>query len=107
MENLDLSSNQLAELPEADLNRLSELQHLNLARNKLTRLPVRLRGLGNLRKLDLSGNELRELGTNFANLHQLGRLKTLHLSYNPLAILDGLRSASLQFLHADFCGELG
>ena len=104
---MDLSGNLITELPAAALNRLKELQHLNLARNKLNFLPSNLRGLANLRRLDLSENSFRDIPADLGGINQLGRLKSLYVNGNPLAELEGLKNPSLQFLSADSCGKKG
>jgi Leucine-rich repeat (LRR) protein len=104
VEHLDLSGNQLTELP-ADVNRLTKLQHLNLARNKLTSLSTSLRGLGNLRRLDLTENALKDVVADLGPISHLTRLKTLYLTGNPLTNLSGLKNPALQFLSADSCGK--
>lgn len=87
-----------------ELNLLTELHTLNLARNKLSSLPSNLRGLGNLVALDLSGNDIKDLAGNVSAIQHLTRLKTLYLRNNPLNKLEGLKNAALQILKAESCG---
>nr|XP_026693536.1 leucine-rich repeat-containing protein 59-like [Ciona intestinalis]XP_026693537.1 leucine-rich repeat-containing protein 59-like [Ciona intestinalis] len=52
---LDLSKNQLENLPE-DIGKLQQLQHLDLYQNKLKKIPISFSQLKNLRWLDLKEN---------------------------------------------------
>ncbi len=54
---LDLSKNQLEELPEY-FGQLRNLKHLDLYSNKLEKLPVSFASLKNLKWLDLKNNPL-------------------------------------------------
>lgn len=54
---LDLSKNQLRELPE-DFGVMSQLKHLDLYSNQITHLPLSFSELRNLRWLDLKNNPL-------------------------------------------------
>lgn len=56
---LDLSKNQLTELPES-FGELVHLQRLDLFENKLTELPLSFAGLEKLRWLDLKENPLSQ-----------------------------------------------
>ena len=56
---LDLSKNQLKELP-ANFGELTQLQKLDLLGNKLTDLPLSFSGLEKLRWLDLKDNPLSQ-----------------------------------------------
>lgn len=56
---LDLSKNQLTELPES-FGELVHLQRLDLFENKLTELPLSFAGLERLRWLDLKENPLSQ-----------------------------------------------
>lgn len=87
------------------MNRLGELQYLNLARNKLSALPASLHGLVNLRRLDLSENALEDVVADLGAIGHLQRLKTLYLTANPLLDLAGLKNPGLQFVSADACGN--
>ncbi|KAJ8669921.1 hypothetical protein QAD02_001180 [Eretmocerus hayati] len=103
VEHLDLSGNDLTELPTS-VNYLTELQHLNLSHNRLTSLPNYLLGLNKLRLIDLTDNEIRNVSRELGALSQLQQLKTLILSHNHLNDLTGLKSVPLHILFADFCG---
>ncbi|NES87329.1 MAG: GTPase, partial [Moorea sp. SIO2B7] len=80
---LDLSGNELTELPEF-IGNLSNLTRLDLSRLQLTKLPEFIGNLSNLTTLDLSGNELTELPEFIGNL---SNLTTLNLSGNELTEL--------------------
>lgn len=54
---LDLSKNELTELPE-DFGNLSKLKYLDLYRNKIERLPLSFGQLNGLKFLDLKDNPL-------------------------------------------------
>ena len=56
---LDLSKNQLTELP-AKFGNLVKLQHVDLLGNQLTTLPVSMSRLPNLRWMDIKDNPLSE-----------------------------------------------
>ncbi|HEN8799715.1 TPA: leucine-rich repeat domain-containing protein [Pseudomonas putida] len=114
-EDLDLSGNQLGELPAAveqlaqlsnlDLSfnrisvlddriaQLSNLESLHLRGNVLVSLPGSLGQLTGLRTLDLGGNRLTTVP---ANLNQLGRLTQLSL-YDNLITLDAEGQSRLEW----------
>ena len=77
---LDLSNNQLKNLPEC-LTSISNLTHLNLSRNKLKNLPNFITNLMNLTYLDLSFNKLTNLPK---SINQLSKLTRLNLTFNEL-----------------------
>lgn len=100
---MDLSGNAVASIPGDEINRLVELEILNLAGNKITSFPDNVSSLKSLRELDLSGNVIK--GTSdIRSLGQLPSLKVLYLSRNPLSELDGLISRTLEALDAGQCG---
>lgn len=80
---LDLVNMDLSELPEA-LGQFTQLQELNLSRNRLTALPEWLGQLAQLQELDLSYNWLTALPEWLGQLTQLWKLD---LSNNRLATL--------------------
>ncbi|KAA3656070.1 MAG: GTPase, partial [Chloroflexi bacterium] len=87
LQTLDLSSNNLSELPEW-LGQLTNLQTLDLSNNNLFKLPEWLGQLTNLQTLTLRSTYLSELPE---GLGQLTNLQTLTLSSNNLFKLpDGL-----------------
>ncbi|XP_076753338.1 uncharacterized protein LOC143424865 [Xylocopa sonorina] len=100
VEHLNLCNNQLTNLTD-DINRLTELQFLNLTRNKLSSLPNDF-SLENLRRLDLSGNKILNV-VDINSVEQLPKLKILHLSRNPLNSLEGLISDTLEAVDASYC----
>lgn len=80
LEVLDLSDNELAELPEG-LKNLKQLTTLVLSGNKLEALPRIVCQLKTLTTLDAAYNTISRLPDSIVNLHQL---TTLNLSYNEL-----------------------
>jgi hypothetical protein len=84
---LCLHGNAIASL--AGLSGLSALRHLNLSSNNISEVPAgALSSLGQLTALDLAGNSLQALpGTALAGLT---RLRRLSLAHNCLASLKGL-----------------
>lgn len=80
LQHLDLSFNQLTELPPP-LLLLPQLQSLLLCQNLLSSLPSDLGGLSSLRHLSLLGNRLRALPP---SLQLPPTLHTLDVSYNQL-----------------------
>ena len=83
---LDLSVNQLTRLPDSldTLRSLTALTTLDFTRNQLTQLPDSFGSLTALTQLNLRGNQLTRLPDSFGNLTAL---TTLHLSGNLLALL--------------------
>lgn len=81
---LDLSGNLLTVFPEP--GRASDLpcERLQLAKNKITRLPQEWGALSKLRKLDLGGNMLHELPR---SMGQLVHLTQVNLAGNPIVTL--------------------
>ncbi|MCB1231028.1 MAG: leucine-rich repeat domain-containing protein [Verrucomicrobiae bacterium] len=93
---LDLSFNQLTELPES-LAQLTSLRFFFLSNNQLTELPEWLVQLTSLQSLDLSGNPLTELPE---WLVQFTSLQSLSVSNNQLTELPEwlVQLTSLRFL---------
>ena len=95
-----LYNNELKELPSNFSNELSNLKFLLLSGNRLRNLPSNFsNGLSKLELLNLSGNELRNLPSNFSN--EISNLKYLLLTGNQLEelppnFLNGL--TNLQYL---------
>jgi Leucine-rich repeat (LRR) protein len=86
LQDLNLSSNRIAELPPGALSGLSQLTALNLACNRLAHLaPTALAGLPRLRSLSLAHNSLPSLVA-LAALHG-GPLQRLDIRGNALASL--------------------
>ncbi len=77
---LDLSANQLKELPTS-LGNLAQLETLWLSDNQLKELPASLGNLAQLEDLDLAANQLKELPVFLGNLAEL---KQLYLKNNPI-----------------------
>ena len=79
--NLDLSHNQLHELPEA-IGSLLSLTHLFLNDNYLSSLqPIIIRRLANLQELDLRNNKLNNFSL---DITELSCLRKLSVQGNPL-----------------------
>ncbi|MDQ0740131.1 NEL-type E3 ubiquitin ligase domain-containing protein [Pseudomonas sp. W4I3] len=73
---------------ESFLGRFTQVEHLGLAYNNLTRLPSGLTGMTSLRSLDLSRNLLQVTPTMQARLNEMTRLTSLSLQLNPVRTLD-------------------
>ena len=82
---LDLSSNQLTELPKG-LGKLTQLEELRLGKNQLTSLKG-LEKLTQLEQLSLGFNQLTEVPK---ELEKLTQLELLYLGGNQLTSLKGL-----------------
>ncbi|OTF70624.1 leucine-rich repeat-containing protein [Euroglyphus maynei] len=89
LEFLDLSDNNLSTgLPSAPFGKLSSLLKLSLARNKLNQLvPLMFHSLNSLEELDLSENPLSEIRSD--ELRGLPNLRLLNLNGCQLARIDG------------------
>ncbi len=98
---LDLSGEGIVDL--SGIERLTNLESLNLSRNRLTNL-FQLQysaSRGTLKSLNLSYNELRNIGP----LKELGALENLNLYGNPLdSISPLLQLSKLSFLNVGGCG---
>jgi len=81
VDTLNLSNQGLTQLPNFVLTKI-KLQELNISHNNLTgALPAEIRQLRNLRKLNISYNQMTGLP---AEIGQLTDLSELNLSYNRL-----------------------
>ena len=80
LEKLYLSYNQLTEIPQS-IGDLTGLKTLDLYGNKLTEIPQSIGGLTGLKNLDLSDNQLTEIPQSIGDLTGL---KKLYLSSNQL-----------------------
>ena len=99
---LDVSHNQLSELPDLSHPSLSRLRQLNVSHNAIKRLDRHaLRGLLRLRSVDLSYNELHAIGSDtFSGPSSLDALLLDHngltrVDDNAFLGLSGLRSLGL------------
>ncbi|XP_075408887.1 leucine-rich repeat-containing G-protein coupled receptor 5 isoform X1 [Tenrec ecaudatus] len=93
---LDLSMNNISQLPPSPLHNLRFLEELRLAGNSLTYIPKgAFAGLYSLKVLMLQNNQLRQVPTealqNLRSLQSL-RLDANHISYVPPACFTGLHS---------------
>ncbi|XP_066600928.1 leucine-rich repeat-containing protein 15 [Prorops nasuta] len=102
VEQLDLSDNFITEISK-DVNRLVELQYLNLARNRLRFLPETFETLTSLKSLDLSENNIADV-TSIKSISQLPALLILYLSKNPLVSFHGLTHDAIQAIDVSHCG---
>ncbi|MCM8914159.1 hypothetical protein LJD21_18445 [Pseudomonas inefficax] len=84
IDQLVLVNLRLPALPEDFLSFFPNVQVLNLAYNDLHALPAGLENLGQLRELNLAGNQIRLDEDQAAVLAGLGELRSLELSDNPL-----------------------
>ena len=100
LRSLNLSSNFLTDL--AGIENLPHLQTLSLADNAVTSLSAAsLASCARLRTLDVTGNQLAQLG----DLSSLVQLRTLLVGLNPLASLQGVGGLPrLATLKAPSCG---
>uniref|UniRef100_A0A8C6HID0 Leucine rich repeat containing G protein coupled receptor 5 n=1 Tax=Mus spicilegus TaxID=10103 RepID=A0A8C6HID0_MUSSI len=93
---LDLSMNNISQLPASLLHRLRFLEELRLAGNALTHIPKgAFTGLHSLKVLMLQNNQLRQVPEealqNLRSLQSL-RLDANHISYVPPSCFSGLHS---------------
>ncbi|KAM5288966.1 leucine-rich repeat-containing G-protein coupled receptor 5 isoform 2-T2 [Ctenodactylus gundi] len=93
---LDLSMNNISQLPPGPLHSLRFLEELRLAGNALTHIPKgAFAGLYSLKVLMLQNNQLRQVPTealqNLRSLQSL-RLDANHISYVPPRCFSGLHS---------------
>lgn len=101
---MDLSNNLLTEITN-DIELFKDLQYLNLARNQLKSLPDGIGNLNNLRKLDLSENNINDVN-NIAPINRLPSLVIIFLSKNPITELKYLNNSALQAVEASYCGKI-
>ena len=84
---LRLANMSLQEVPEAFLRGFSELRWLDLANNRLTRLPATLETFQGLTRLSFKNNQILLDATGVQMLAGLRRLKVLSLEDNPIEAL--------------------
>lgn len=98
----------LQEVPDAFFSCFGQLRRLNMARNRLEALPVGIRHLPLLERLELSYNSIRNGERVSEALGSLTHLQDLDLSFNPslrrLALVN--RASVLRRLNLRFCGLL-
>eukprot|EP00742_Colponemidia_sp_Colp-10_P010981 GILJ01012129.1.p1 GENE.GILJ01012129.1~~GILJ01012129.1.p1 ORF type:complete len:710 (+),score=124.52 GILJ01012129.1:74-2203(+) len=108
---LDLSHNELTELPE-DIGNLKDLVSVMQSNNQLTALPVSLFLLANLKKLDTSHNLLQSLPPSFSSCTSLvelnlqgNALREIPFDVGQLRALESLnlRQNQLQGLPDSLC----
>lgn len=102
LQQLDLSSNELGELPN-ELAQLRQLNTLEATNNRLTVLPAIIGQLVNLQILDLSNNQIGEALTGLAHLP---RLQRLNLSKNQITTLPADLSAWQYLQRIDISNNL-
>ena len=83
-----MNENKLTELP-AEIGDLRELRKLNVSNNQLVGLPTSIHRLTKLEELDLNVNNLTELPAEIGDLRELC---LLNVSRNPLTV-DAIRCA--------------
>jgi len=80
LENLDLSNNEIKEIP-SELGDLSKLKYLDLSENDLTTISSSLKNLSKLNYLNISLNKLTSISS---GIYKLKNVETLDLSYNSI-----------------------
>lgn len=99
---LTLVGLQLERLPGRFLRSFRQVRGLNLSNNQLRELPAELPHLQRLRTLYLQNNRVRMNASGLATLRRLAWLHVLDLSDNPLRVLDlnftGLAQLRLLYL---------
>jgi Leucine-rich repeat (LRR) protein len=93
LQEMDLSNNKLRFLPESTFQ-LTHLMHLNLARNHLTTLSPSVQQLTNLAVLDLRDNRITSLPEDA--LLMLPNLKQIRVAGNPQEIIEAVQSEKLR-----------
>lgn len=87
LEVLDVSSNQIQEIPSLQLFKMNNLRHLNVSSNFITEIPEKsFSGLFSLKQLQLDNNKILSVHPNA--FIQLFALEYLDLSGNKLKSLD-------------------
>lgn len=96
LQNLDIEGNAITALPE-NIDRLTQLKILEAADNKITGLPPSFGNLTNLIVVNFSHNNLKNISK---NLGKLVKLIQFDLSHNQIATLPDLSGlAKLHTLH--------
>lgn len=90
LEHLSLNDNLLTRLPES-IGQLTKLRALNLARNRLGKLPHAIGELVKLERLDIADNQLSLLPKSLGNIYSL---KELYVAGNVLGLPDGVARRS-------------
>ncbi|XP_062600505.1 toll-like receptor 4 [Saccostrea cucullata] len=89
LEELDLSDNQIQNLPIKIFKHLRNIHKINLKSNSMTQWNVNVHHIWNLIEIDLSGNLLRQLNDkamlSFSELFKRITSMTISLAYNPFA----------------------
>uniref|UniRef100_A0A8C6WSX0 TIR domain-containing protein n=1 Tax=Neogobius melanostomus TaxID=47308 RepID=A0A8C6WSX0_9GOBI len=103
---LDLSQNSMTDLAESSLQMLTRLTRLTLEENKLSRIPVAIRNMTNMKFLHFDFNKIKDLGcSDFLNLFSLMELtkskkfKSSECWKNLLLKLDNSFDIALPSLH--------
>uniref|UniRef100_A0A7N6BXJ9 non-specific serine/threonine protein kinase n=1 Tax=Anabas testudineus TaxID=64144 RepID=A0A7N6BXJ9_ANATE len=105
LQTLDLSNNQLKELPSAYNSQeviCTSLQEVNLSQNQLTSLPLGLLHLTHIQRLYAAKNQLTDLFDIPDTINWIGlrKVNELDLSYNclaslPIAVMHNLKSLKI------------
>ncbi|WP_230968440.1 COR domain-containing protein, partial [Nostoc sp. WHI] len=98
---LDLSGNQITQIPEAITN-LTNLTRFHIGGNKITQIPEAIANLTNLTQLDLSGNQITQIPEAIANLTNLTQLD---LSYNQITQIPEAIESLLKLETLDLRGN--
>lgn len=90
LKDLNLNGNQLTELPDDCVRRLSQLIGFSADENRICRLQDGLfQGMEKLERLSISRNRIESIGLKlFSNVSDLPRLKYIDLSSNYLTVLE-------------------
>ncbi|XP_026224982.1 leucine-rich repeat-containing protein 15-like isoform X2 [Anabas testudineus] len=100
---LKLSDNELSELSDNSLRSVTQLTLLQLDFNHLTKLPLALRGLSELKTLNLRSNFISQLDC--LDFQHMTRLTDLNLNHNRLSSLQGCVFQNLNNLKVLDVGE--
>jgi len=105
---LAMVNTHLQAVPDAFFSCFGHLRRLNMSRNRLESLPVGIRHLRFLEKLDLSYNGIHNGERASEVLSSLTRLQDMNLSFNPSirSLTLGNWASGLRLLNVRLCGLL-